>query len=216
MYKHISDNNLLSPNQSGFRTGDSCINQLLSITYDIFHCFDKGMETRAIFLDIPKAFDKVRHKGLIYKLRQYGFIGNLLTLLIDFLSNRKQIVVSNGQHSSWADIKAGVPQGSILGPLLFLVYINDLSENLHSSPKLFADDNTSLFSTVTDEALSNSHLNDDLSKINDWCYKWKMSFTPDSTKPTHEVVFSRKKIIVTNLRLHLTNFLLSAFNLTNI
>ena len=194
MYKHISDNNLLSPNQSGFRTGDSCINQLLSITYDIFHCFDEGMETRAIFLDISKAFDKVWHKGLIYKLRQYGFTGNLLALLTDFLSNRKQRVVLNGQHSSWADIKAGVPQGSILGPLLFLVYINDLTENLHSNPKLFADD-TSLFSIVADEALSNSYLNDDLKKINDWAYKWKMSFNPDSTKPAHEVVFSRKKNI---------------------
>ena len=89
MYKHKSDNNLLSPNQSGFRTGGSCINQPLSITYDIFHCFDKGMETRAIFLDISKAFDKVWHKGLIYKLRQYGFTGNLLALLIDFLSNKQ-------------------------------------------------------------------------------------------------------------------------------
>ena len=95
MYKQISDNNLLSPNQSGFRTEDSCINQLLSITYNIFHCFDEGMETRAIPLDISKAFDKVWHKGVIYKLCQYGFTGNLSTLLIDFLSNRKQRVVLN-------------------------------------------------------------------------------------------------------------------------
>ena len=103
MHKHIIDNNLLSPNQSGFRTGYSCTNQLLSITSDIFHCFDEGMETRAILLDISKAFDKVWHKGLIYKLRQYGFSGNLLALLTDFLSNRKQRVVLNGQHSSRAD-----------------------------------------------------------------------------------------------------------------
>ena len=95
------------------------------------------METRAIFLDISKAFDKVWHKGLIYKLRQYGFTGSLLALLTDFLSNRRQRVVLNGQHSSRADIKAGVPQGFILGPLLFLVYINDLTENLHSNPKFF-------------------------------------------------------------------------------
>ena len=169
MYKHISDNNLLSPNQSGFRTGDSCINQLLSITY-IFHCFDEGMETRAIFLDNSKAFDKVRHKGLIYKLRQYGFSGNLLALLTDFLSNRKQNIVLNGQHSSWTEIKAWVPQVSILGPLLFLVYVNDLTENLHSNPKLFADD-TSLFSTVADEAISNCYLNDDLKRINDRAYQ---------------------------------------------
>ena len=107
------------------------------------------------------------HWKSFHKLRQYGFTGNLLTLLTDFLSNRNQVVVLNGQNSSWADIKAGVPQHSILGPLLFLVYINDLTGNVHSNPKLF-EDNTSLFSTVTDEALSNSYLNDDLSKINDW------------------------------------------------
>ena len=98
MHKHINDNNLLSPNQSGFRTGDSCINPLLSITYDIFHCFDEGMETRPIFLDISKAFDKVWDKGLIYKLRQCGFSGNLLALLTDFLRNRKQRIVLTGQH----------------------------------------------------------------------------------------------------------------------
>ena len=157
----------------------------------IFHCFDEGMETIAIFLDISKALDKVWHKGLIYKFHQYGFTGNLLTRLTDFLSNRKQRVVLNG-HSSWADIKAGVPQVSIQRPLLFIVYINNLTENLHSNPKLFAD-YTSLFAVVTDKALSNSQLNDDLNKINDWAYKWKMSSNPDITKPAHQVVFSRKK-----------------------
>ena len=116
----------------------------------------------------------------------------MLTLLTDFLSNRKQRIVLDGQHSSWADIKAGVPQGSILGPLLFLMYINDLTKNLHSNPKIFAND-ISLFSTVTDEDLSNSHLNNDLSKINDWAYKWKMSFNSNSIKPAHEIVLSRKK-----------------------
>ena len=137
-----------------------------------------------------------------------------MALLTDFLSNRKQRVVLNDQHSSWTDIKAGVLQGSILGPLLFLVYIKDLTENVNSNPKLFAKD-TFLFLIVTDEALSNSYLNDDLKKNNDWDYKWKMSFNPDSTKPAHEVVFGRKKIFTT-LQFYLITFLLSPYNFTDI
>ena len=108
MYKYISVNNLLPPNQSGFCSGDSCINQLLSITHDIYYSFDEGFETRAIFLDISKAFDKVWHKGHIHKLRQYRFSGDLLSLLIEVLTNREQRVVLNGQDSSWADIKADI------------------------------------------------------------------------------------------------------------
>ena len=90
--------------------------------------------------------------------------------VIDFLTNRKQRVVLNGQNSSWADIKAGVPLESILGPLFFLLYINDLTENLNSNPKLFADD-TSLFSIVNNVAQPNSQSNSDLIKINHWAFK---------------------------------------------
>ena len=87
----------------------------------------------------------------------------------------------NGQHSSWADVKAGVPQGAILGPLLFLIYINDLPNGLNSNAKLFADD-TSLFSVVHNITDSANLLNSDLSKINEWVLQWKMSFNPDPTK----------------------------------
>ena len=86
------------------------------------------------------AFDKVWHGGLIYKSKQNGLKGNLLDTLTNFLNDRKQRVVLDGQHSKWGDIEAGVPQGSILGPLLFLMYINDFHDNLISNPKLFADD----------------------------------------------------------------------------
>ena len=104
----------------------------------------EGFEVRGVFLDISKAFDKVWHEGLIYKLQQNGISGELLNILVDFLNNRKQRVVLNGQSSNWVDVKAGVPQGSIMGPLLFLIYINDLPEGLITNAKLFAND-TSLF-----------------------------------------------------------------------
>ena len=145
-----------------------------------------------MFLDISKAFDKVWHKGLIFKLEQNGISGKLLILITDFLKNQKQRVVLNGQVSSWADILAGVPQGSILGPLFFLIYINDLSDGLSSNPKMFADD-TSLFSVVHNVYDSCNDLNNDLNKISDWAHKWKMSFNPDPTKQAQEVIFSRKK-----------------------
>ena len=163
MYDFLTKNDLLSPNQSGFRSGDSCINQLVSINHEILNGFDKGFEVRGIFLDISKAFDKVWQDGLIFKLRQNGVSGDIINILQDFLRNRKQRVVLNEQCSSWADVNAGVLQGSILGPLLFLLYINDLSDGLKSECKLFAYGN-SLFSVVNDIITSASDLNEDLEK----------------------------------------------------
>ena len=130
IFKFFIENKLISPNQSGFKPGDSCINQLLAITHEIYKSFDDEFEVRGVFLDISKAFDKVWHEGLIFKLKQNGISGNLLNLFCHFLSNRKQRVLLNGQVSDWSDLRAGVLQGSILGPLLFLIYINDLSEGL--------------------------------------------------------------------------------------
>ena len=111
-----------------------------------------------------------------------------MNLIIDENNNRKQRVVLNGQYSSWASVNAGVPQGSILSPLFFLLFINDLSDNLISNPKLFADD-ASLFSVVQDITLSAKNLNDDLKKINKWTFQWKMSFNLDPNKQAHEVFF---------------------------
>ena len=114
---------------------------------------------------MSKAFDKVWHEGLIFKLKQNGIDGILLALLSDYLQNRRQRVVLNGQTSNWAPILSGVPQGSVLGPLLFLIYINDLEEGILSKIKFFADD-TSIYSIVYNPETSASELNSDLQKIN--------------------------------------------------
>ena len=123
---------------------------------------------------------------MIFKIKSFGISGGLLELIKNFLSNRFQRVVLNGQTSEWGKINAGVPQGSILGPF-FLIYINDLTNGTSSIAKLFADD-TSLFSVVQNKNNSASQLN----KVSDWTYTWKMPFNPDPSKQAQEVIFSRK------------------------
>ena len=185
--------NMLPVLQSGFRPGDSCVHQLISIVHEIYNAFDANprLEVRGVFLHISKAFDRVWYKDLLYKPKCMGINGNILKLVKSLLSNRYQRVVHNGQASSWADVKAGVPQGSILGPLLFLIYINDLSKNLKSTVKLFADD-TSIFHVAKDPNTSAEILNHDFTGISEWAYRWKMSFNPELSKQAQEVLFSNK------------------------
>ena len=122
------------------------INQLLSIIHEIYNAFEHHHDTRAVLLDISKAFDKVWHDGLLLKLRSNGISGPLLNLLSEFPSERYQRTVLNGKSSDWRMITAGVLQGSALGPLLFLAYINDLADNLISDIRLFEDDTSTSIS----------------------------------------------------------------------
>ena len=118
-------------------------------------------------MDISKAFDKVWHKGLIFKLQSIGISGNLLEWFTDYLANRKQRVCLNGHASSWKTPNAGVPQGSILGSLLFIIYINDIVNHIRTNIRLFADD-TTLYEIIDDPLLTGININIDLRTIMSW------------------------------------------------
>ena len=119
LFNCLLENNFFLSNQSGFKPGDSSINQILSITHEIYNSFDEGLELRSVFLDISKDFDKVWHKGLHFEFSQNAIYSNLLDLLSSFLSDRKQRVLLNGQTSEWRNVTAGVPQGYIFGSFCF-------------------------------------------------------------------------------------------------
>ena len=124
LFNYFQRNKLFKPSQSGFLPGDSSIAQLLSIIHEIQTAFDENpaVDVRGVFLDISKAFDKVWHDEIIFKLKAYGVKGELLSLLKNYLENREQKVVLNDQTSEWRKIMSGIPQGLVLGPLFFLIY----------------------------------------------------------------------------------------------
>ena len=122
--------------QSGFRHGDSTTKQLLHTYHTICEAVDKGKEVRAVFCDISKAFDRVWHKGLLFKLRTIGCSDSIVNWFLNYLSNRRQRVVKNGQATDWASVLAEVPKGYTLGPRLFLFFINGIVKHIGCSIRL--------------------------------------------------------------------------------
>ena len=181
VYNFLQYNNIITQSQSGFIRGDSTVNQLLCIYNDLCSSFDKGITAQAVYLDISKAFDRVWHTGLLSKLEAVGIRGKLLNWFRDYLSCRMQATVIKGEKSDFKSVSAGVPQGSVLGPLLFLIYINDIVNNIQSVIKLFADD-TSLSLALNNPDSRAEILNHDLEKINEWAKKWKVRFNEEKTE----------------------------------
>ena len=173
---HLEDNNILKDNQHGFRKKRSCETQLLELTNHLTSSLEKGIQTDLIVLDFAKAFDKVNHSLLVYKLRHYGIRGAVKNWIEDFLSQREQAVVVDGAQSSSIPVASGVPQGSVLGPCLFLMYINDLPEAVDSTSRLFADD-TGVHRDILEES-DGIILQQDLDALNTWEERWDMSFHP--------------------------------------
>ncbi|KAI8517131.1 hypothetical protein Bbelb_057120 [Branchiostoma belcheri] len=184
LYKYLTDNNLLNHKQSGFRKGDGTVLQLLRLIDDWGKSIDDPNVacTAAVFLDVRRAFDTVWHDGLIYKLSRYGISGPLCNWFSGYLSNRQQRVVINGVASSWGSTTAGVPQGSILGPLLFLIYLNDIQElPSKSSINCFADD-TSLYNSGRTAVEVANTTNADLCIVSNWFHDWGLQLHPDKCK----------------------------------
>ena len=162
--KHCMENKIISEKQAAYLKGDSTVTQLLYIVHKIKKNWGEKKLTHGLFLDVSSAFDKVWHNGLLAKLGQIGLEGSFYDILESYLSDRRQVVIVNGHKSKMVDINSGVPQGSRLGPLLFIIYMNDIINDIESDILIFADD-TSLFSTGTDPSQTAAQLNRDLAKI---------------------------------------------------
>ena len=171
---YLESNKLIHNTQHGFRQKRSCLTNLLEFYHKLFNIHDNTKALDIIFLDFQKAFDKVPHEKLMLKVRALGINGNIGNWIYNWLQNRKQRVVINGESSPWSPVTSGVPQGSVLGPILFIIYINDLDVGLNNVVSKFADD-TKIGNAIITES-DREKLQEDLNKIVEWSNKWQMPF----------------------------------------
>ena len=181
--EHLQIHKLINASQHGFVKGRSCLTNLLEFLEDVTDLIDEGEPVDIIYLDFQKAFDKVPHKRLLQKVKALGIEGEIANWIEDWLKGRLQRVYLAGTYSDWAAVSSGVPQGSVLGPLLFLIYINDIDNEIASKILKFADD-TKLYGKVGSEE-DISQLRQDLRRLVDWSTEWLMLFNVDKCKVMH-------------------------------
>ena len=184
---HLEVNNLLHNSQHGFRQKKSCLTNLLEFFNKVVNFQDLKIPVDILYLDFAKAFDKVCHSKLIHKLKSYALGKRLIKWIEDWLCDRKQRVVLNGVKSKWCSVTSGVPQGSVLGPLLFIIYIDDLDVGLTNKIAKFADDTKLMGQSTSDKHYQS--IKEDLKKLELWADQWDMEFNVNKCK----VMFVGKK-----------------------
>ena len=180
---HLKRNNIIRDSQHGFIRGRSCLTNLLDFFEEIYEHMDGGSPVDIIYLDFAKAFDKVPHKRLAKKMKACGIGGRLLDWIINWLVDRRQKVGIRGRFSKWTKILSGVPQGSVLGPLLFVIFINDIDTGILSKISKFADDTKLCGKVVNDEDAK--IMREDLKKLYQWSLDWQMIFNVDKCSVMH-------------------------------
>lgn len=178
LFEHLA--RTLSPHQHGFRKGRSCMTQMMEVVETWTDMLEQNIPIDCVYFDFKKAFDSVPHKRLLAKLKAHNVEGNVFRWIENYLSDRTQRVVVNGAASAEAKVTSGVPQGSVLGPTLFVLFINDLPQEATSNLRLFADD-TKLFGpakTVSECEI----LQTDINRLQDWADDWQMTFHPNKCK----------------------------------
>ena len=183
MMDFLIKHKLINPSQHGFLKARSCLTNLLCFFEEITKWVDEGSPVDVIYLDFQKAFDKVPHQRLILKIKSHGMGNSIINWIEQWLKDRRQRVVVDGEVSSWKPVLSGVPQGSVLGPILFFIYINDLEDGVTGNILKFADD-TKLFRKVK-EIGDKQKLQDDIDKLVKWSEKWQMLFNFGKCKCLH-------------------------------